>query len=251
VFNIKDVLDPTYEQPGHNAVRMDIPLGGRTTASLLYSPVDTWKESGKLLRIKAGWGRFDTTAVLIETRWDLHDYTSLEGDEPGFKAVPEIRRLVGGSAVGELLGLGIWAEFAYSWMERTPDFYELVTGADITFTNQTYVMAEFYRNTSAPSDPEGYSLNDWMRYFASERKTVCRDQVYGMVRHPLTDLLDVALQGIVCLSDGSWAFVPTAYYSLSDDAEIFAYLNLNFGSEGKAYSRNLGNGGLIRLRIYF
>ncbi|NOR53859.1 MAG: hypothetical protein GQ536_07215, partial [Candidatus Aminicenantes bacterium] len=27
VFNIKDLLDPTYEQPGYNAVRLDVPIG--------------------------------------------------------------------------------------------------------------------------------------------------------------------------------------------------------------------------------
>lgn len=27
VFNIKELIDPTYEQPGHNAVRLDIPIG--------------------------------------------------------------------------------------------------------------------------------------------------------------------------------------------------------------------------------
>jgi len=37
VFNIKDPLDPTYEQPGHNALRVDVALGNNTTLTALAS----------------------------------------------------------------------------------------------------------------------------------------------------------------------------------------------------------------------
>ena len=47
VFNIKDPLDPTYEQPGHNAIRVDVPLGSDYTFTTIYSPDDEWKNSAK------------------------------------------------------------------------------------------------------------------------------------------------------------------------------------------------------------
>jgi hypothetical protein len=251
VFNTKDVLDPTYEQPGHNAVRLDVPAGGRSTVTALYSPEASWSESGKLLEIKAGAGRFDLSLDLIETFWVFHDYTRFDPEAQDFTALPGKRRLLGGSAVGELLGLGVWAEFAYNWMERTDDYYELVLGGDYTFDSQTYVMTEYYRNTLGKSDFRDYSLNDWMRFFTAEQKAVSRDQLYVFLQHPVTDLLNLGVQDVLSLSDGSMALAPTAFYSLSDSVELFAYLSFSIGSEGKAYGANNGHGGLLRLRVYF
>ena len=251
VFNTKDVLDPTYEQPGHTAMRVDIPLSGSYTVTALYSPESTWSESGKLFQFKGLLGRFDYALTLIETEWTLHDYTRFEPSAMNFAALTEQRRLLGGSAAGELLGLGVWAEYAYNWMEKSLNFYELVLGWDYTFDFQTYVMLEFYRNTMGKSDPGSYDLNDWMRFFAAEQKSLTRDQLFVLVQHPATDLLYLGLQSIFSLSDGSLALVPTANYSLSDNVELFAYLNFNTGGEGTAYAPSLGSGGLLRLRVYF
>ena len=251
IFNTKDVLDPTYEQPGHNAVRVDVPVGGRSTVTALYSPESTWTESGKLFEVKSGLGRFDLMLDFIETLWVFHDYTRFDPAAQNFVALPGKRSLLGGSAVGELAGLGVWAEFGYNWMEHTEDFYELVVGGDYTFDSQTYVMAEFYRNTLGKSDYLEYDLNDWMRFFTAEQKAVSRDQLYVFAQHPVTDLLSLGLQNVLSLSDGSLALAPTASYSLSDNVELFAYLNFSIGSEGKAYGSNMGHGGLLRLRVYF
>lgn len=251
VFNTKDVLDPTYEQPGHNAVRVDVPAGSRSTVTALYAPEATWEESGKLFELKSGFGRFDFTLDFIETYWVLHDYMRFDPEAQYFVALPGKRSLLGGSAVGELAGLGVWAEFAHNWMEQGKNFYELVVGGDYTFDSQTYVMAEYYRNTQGKSDYLEYDLNDWMRFFTAEQKAVSRDQLYTFAQHPVTDLLSLGLQNVLSLSDGSLALAPTALYSLSDNVELFAYLNFGIGSEGKAYGSNMGHGGLLRLRVYF
>jgi hypothetical protein len=251
VFNIKDVLDPTYEQPGHNAVRLDVPLGDRYTVTALYSPEATWGESGKLLQLKGNAGRFDVALTFVQTHWVFRDYTRFDAAAMNFTALPEQRHILGGSTAGELLGLGVWAEFAHSWMEKSRDFSELVLGSDYTFDTQTYVMLEYYANSRAESDYRAYDINDWMRFYAAEHKAVARHQLFVLVQHPVTDLLTLGIQNIAALSDGSVAIVPTAGYSLSDDVELFAYLNINVGAEGKAYGRNMGTGGLLRLRVYF
>ena len=111
------MLDPTYEQPGHNAVRVDVPAGSRSTVTALYAPEATWEESGKLFELKSGFGRFDFTLDLIETYWVFHDYMRFDPEAQYFVALPGKRSLLGGSAVGELMGLGVWAEFAFNWME--------------------------------------------------------------------------------------------------------------------------------------
>ena len=251
VFNIKDPLDPTYENPGHNGIRMDIALGSRTSLSGLYSVDDTWKNSGKLLRIKTGISHFDFSLVAIETVWRYHDYTAFDLAALNFVELPEKRQVVGGSTVGELLGLGIWAEYGYNWMEKTEDFYELVAGLDYTFDFQTYLMVEFYRNTLGKTDFTQYTLTDWMRQFAAEQKTITRDQVYVILNHPITDLIDLGASCIYSISDQSMAVIPTLSWSFSDNMDIMAYLNFNFGKEGAMYSKISGQGGLLRARFYF
>jgi hypothetical protein len=251
VFNIKDVLDPTYEQPGHNAVRLDVPLGNACSVTALYSPGESWKQSAKLIQLKARIPRFDVTFIGIETLWRFHDYTQFDVNALDFLELPQKRSVLGGSLEGELLGLGLWTEYGYSLMENSDDFYELVAGMNYTFDFQTFVMLEYYRNTLCSSDFTQYTLNDWMRYFAAEQKAVSRDQVYALIQHPVTDFMDLGLMSIVSISDGSLALVPTLNWSFSENLDIMAYANVNFGKEGTAYSRITGSGGLLRARVYF
>lgn len=251
VFNIKDPLDPTYEQPGHNAIRVDVPIGSNYTFTTLYSPDDEWKNSAKLIQIKGRISHFDYSLIAIEKVWRFHDYTQFDFLNMNFLELPEKRQLVGGSTAGELLGLGVWSEYGYNKMEHSKNFHELVVGADYTFDFQTYVMLEYYQNTLGKKSKNQYDINDWMRQFASEQKTISRDQVYCFIQHPATDFIDIGSSIIYNISDGSLALVPTLNYSLSANLDLMAYLNYNFGEEGAAFDTNAGNGGLIRARIYF
>ena len=251
VFNIKELFDPAYEQPGHNALRLDVPLGSMYTLTTLFSPEDTWKNSAKLIQIKGRISHFDYSLTGIEKVWRFHDYTRFDFVNMDFLELPGKRKLLGASTAGELLGLGVWAEYAYNWMENSEDFYELVVGTDYTFNFQTYMMIEYYRNTLGKTDYEQYNLNDWMRMIALEQKAISRDQIYVFIQHPVVDLLSVGISTIYSISDNSFALVPTLNYSLSDNVEVFAYLNINFGQEGKVFAKNMGNGGVIRARVYF
>ena len=244
VFNIKDVLDPTYEQPGHNAIRLDVPLGTVYNVSVLYSPEESWEGSAKLVWVRGRIARFDYSLMAVERIWRFHDYTT-------FVEMLEKRRLLGFSTAGELFGLGLWAEYGYNRMEQTRNFYELVVGSDYTFDSRTYVMVEYYRHTLGKTDYRTYDLNDWMRYFTNEQKAISRDQAYVLIQHPVTDFVTLGLSGIYSLSDGSLALVPTLNTNLSENLDVLAYLNVNFGKEGTAFSRTQGSGGLLRARVYF
>jgi len=251
VFNIKDVLDPTYEQPGQNAIRLDVPIGTVYSFTALYSPEDIWKNSAKLIRFKGRISHFDYSLIAIERLWHFHDYTQFDIEDMNFVELPERRQLLGASTVGELLGLGVWAEYGYNEMEHSKDFYELVVGTDYTFDFQTYVMVVFYWNTLGKTDFEHYDLNDWMRQFAVEQKTISHDQIYVFIQHPATDLLSLGLSSIYSISDNSFVLIPTLNYNISENMEIMAYLNFNYGIEGTAFSKSAGSGGLLRARVYF
>ncbi len=253
VFNTKDLLDPTYEQPGHNAVRLDVPIGSRYTFTTLYAPGDTWKESDKLIEFKGRISHFDYHLIAVEKTWRFHDYTQFNQDfmNPGFWGQPEKRRMLGFSTAGELFGLGLWSEFGYNWMEETDAFYELVVGSDYTFDSGTYIMTEYYRNTLGKTNKQDYTLNDWMRFLAQEQKAIARDHVYCLVQHPAMDVMTLGFSTIFSITDGSLALLPMMQYSPFQNIEILVYINLYLGEENAVFNKNMGNGGLIRVRVYF
>lgn len=244
VFNYKDLLDPTYEQPGHNAYRIDFPINNKYSIVLLYSPERTLENSGKLIRIKGKLGHFDYSLIGIEKEFLLTDYFT-------FDDTTRKRKILGGDFVGEFLGLGVWEEYAYNFIKDTDDFYESVTGIDYTFIGGTYFMCEYYRNTSGKCDYKKYDLNDWLQFITAQTKTISRDQIYASLTHPMTDLITAGTSVITSLNDGSLSLIPSFTYSLFENVDLSLFLNFNLGKKGSNYDRTLGNGGTARLQIYF
>lgn len=253
LFNNKDVFDPTYEQQGHNAIRLDLNLAARINISAIYTPENDWKNSGKLIKLKSGLGHFDFSLLAARRNWTFTHFLPPETVSARWfpEAVSEKRAVFGGDLVGQLLGCGVWLEASYNKMEQTQNFTELVVGADYTFDSQTYVMFEYYRNELGKTNFDEYNLDDWMQYLLTEKKAISQEQLYSMIQHPLTDLINVGISVIYSISDQSLALLPTVNYSIFQNVELFGYLNLYFGESGKNFSKDYGNGGLVRIRVYF
>lgn len=245
LFNIKDVLDPTYEKPGHNAVKMEAQVASRVHLTGILSPFgEDLSHTGGLLRLKAGMGHFDFSLIGQRLHENVTDYNT-------FRVTGRERNLLGMDFVGQLFGLGVWGEGAYNFIENDDNFYEFILGGDYTFENGFYALVEYHRNSRAKSDYREYTLNDWMHFFSGERKTISRDQVYGFIQYPATDLLSVGGSFIVSTSDESAALIPTISYNPLQNLEITLTLSAYTGEKGKAYSSTMGNGGFIRAKIYF
>ncbi len=245
VFNLKDALDPTYEQTGHNAARLDVMLSNRISVMFLYSPIESdWNNSGKLVRLKVGLGHFDFVLTGYEFQDELTDFYSLS-------VTNERRRLAGFEFVGQLLGLGVWGEGAYNFMETSDDFYEFLVGTDYTFESGFYCLLEYHRNERGKTSYEDYNINDWLRFYLGESKTISQDQMYTMISYPITDLINLQLMSIVSISDGSAAFIPVIDYNIFENVDLSIMGNIYAGSEGKIYSSKLGNGVVMRARAYF
>ena len=245
VFNLKDAMDPTYEQTGHNGVRLDIMLLNRTSIMFLYSPIESdWNNSGKLFRLKVGLGHFDFVLTGYEFRDKSTDFYSAS-------VTNERRRLTGCEFVGEIFGLGVWGEGAYNLMEISDDFYEFLLGSDYTFETGLYVLFEYHRNERGETRYEDYNINDWLRFYLGESKTINQDQIYALISYPVTDLINLQLMSIVSVSDGSAAVVPVVDYNIFENVDLNVMGNIYMGSEGKVYNSKLGNGVVIRARAYF
>lgn len=251
LFNTKDLFDPAYEQPGHNAIRLDWQIGNRTVITGLISPENTWEESTELIQVKFGLSRFDLSVMGARTLQIRSDYTAF--DPLTFSVIENsnFRMVYGADLNGELLGIGIWTECAYHQMETWDDYFEWLAGMDFTFQSGTYCMAEFYINSEGRLNEADYTFNDWLRYLNAEQKALSRDQVYGLIQHPVTDLMNLGLSGIYSISDGSAALLPTLSWTPDQNLEIMAYINRLAGDRTDVFNFRLGNGGLIRARVYF
>jgi len=244
VFNFKNVVDPTYEQPGHNAVRADYYMSANYRITALYSPQENFDGSTKMIKFAGKIPRFDYSITFIKTNWITTNYLTSQRYE-------QLRNLYGFDFSGELFGLGLYGEFAHNQMEISKDYDEMVFGLNYTFDFQTYVMFEYYRNTSLKKNSDDYTLNDWMRYMNSENKSICQDQLFTYIQHPATDLISIGMIILASVSDGSVAVVPRADYNILQNVEISIFANFGLGKKNTAYSKDLGSGGFIRTRIYF
>ncbi len=260
LFNVKDVLDPTYEQTGHNAVRLELALNSKLSIDSYFAPGEEFKDSGAMLKLKSNVGRFDVSVLGIRNQWQRSDYLNpalLIDPNAAFSTYQ--RQMLGGDLVGELLGLGVWAEGGYTFVDlqkgagitNLENFWELVLGLDYTFKSGLYVMGEFYHNSLLPGDWHDYTLNHWMWYFTTETRAISQDNFFGLVQYPLTDLMTVGGMFIGSLSDGSAAIVPMLNWNMFQNIELLTYVNINTGQDGQAYAANLGNGGIVRMRVYF
>ena len=280
VFNQKDMIDPTYEQPGHNALRMDVPLGRGFRLTSIYAPTEKWEYTDVLVKLKGRFSHFDFSIMGIQKFWKYSDARIFDLIQMNFLQLKTKRHIFGADMVGEVFGLGVWTEYAYNnvriietdknaYIEKylshhsmyssiafppplnIKSYYEFVAGMDYTFDFQTYVMFEFYRNTSAKSDDKNYDLNDWMQFLLAEKKAISRDQLYFFAQHPITDLINFGSSAIYSISDGSFALIPMVTYNIFENVDVSLFGNYYFGEEGTAYSKNLGNGGMVRARVYF
>lgn len=245
VFNKKDAVDPTYEQSGHNALRLDVYPAARVSLTILYTPLlEKWEDSGKLGRLKIGLGHFDVSAIGYQFYDTLTDFYT-------FQQFTQERILFGGDIVGELFGLGVWGEGIYNVMENEDDSYEFLAGFDYTFEGGFYSMVEYHHNSLGRSDYREYDLNDWMRYVTGETKTLCQDQLYGLIQFPLADLVTLGSMAIFSINDQSAVIIPMITCSLFENVDITSMINLYTGGEGKTHSNAFGYGGFIRATVYF
>ncbi len=244
LFNIKDILDPTYEQPGVNGLRLAIGIFSDYTLMLFYSPEDSWEQSGKLMRLVGRISHFDYALSAGEILQRNTDYLNIQ-------SLDEKHGMLGFDLNGELLGIGCWSENAYNYMKSSPDYWENIIGIDYTYSSGWYVMAEYFHSETGKKISDQYNFNDWLRYLSTDIKGLSRHQIYGYSFYPLTDLLNIGASIIYSISDHSSLFIPTIEYSIADNIMLTCFGSVYTGQEGSMYSHNMGQGALIRLRAYF
>jgi len=63
LFNQKDIMDPTYEDAGVDAIQLKFPIGPLFAFKGIIQPVDKWKNSTQYYQLKAWLGSFDVSVL--------------------------------------------------------------------------------------------------------------------------------------------------------------------------------------------
>jgi hypothetical protein len=247
IFNTKQLLDPTYEQTGVNAVRAEIPLKGRTNLDVIISPGTDWKESVKMLQLKTGLGRFDLNGTIGQYIWQRTQFnpTTFLIDKQR-----NLRTVFGGSIVGELASAGIWIESAWNKMENSGDFSEVVVGGDYTFNNGLYIIMEYLHNENGVSSKDNLDINHYLQYFMGETHSLMQDYLFGFLSYPINDFIQFGLLSFGNLNDNSATLNPQIVWNLFQDVDLTIMYSHFIGDDNTEFGVQ-DWGWRIRLRGYF
>ncbi|MBN1333904.1 MAG: hypothetical protein JW971_09090, partial [Synergistales bacterium] len=128
LFNVKSLIDPTDEKPGHEAIRIDYPLSFSSRLLFILDVEDSIGDPGFLLRYKTTIGHFDYSMSYSVKEFTITDFAS-------FALKDQKRNMLGFDLAGEAFGVGLWFEGAYNWVDWGEDFGEWVIGLDYTWEN--------------------------------------------------------------------------------------------------------------------
>lgn len=255
IFNSKSLLDPSYEQTGVTALRIDIPLLERSTLSAVLSPEENWKTSARQLWLKYGVGRFDLSVTAAAYQWE-----TLRSLLYGYGPIDQ-RSLLGGSIVGELLGWGVWSEYGHNEVEyrgavpATVDAYlekpegpfdEFVVGTDHTFDNSLYVLFEYLHNENGVKNKADLTFLDYSRSLEGTSESLMQDYGFLYLMHPTFDFVSLSALVIANFNDNSGTLAPQLDWDVFQNTNISLQSSISWGAEDTEFG--LQDWGL-RLRV--
>lgn len=243
IFNEKNTLDPTYEKVGVNAFKLEARMGNEGLLTGILGIGEDWRSSTKAVKFKQHVVGFDVAVSYVKKKQVVYDFDL-------FNENFEKRRLVGGTFSGELIGLGVWGEGAYNFMQSTDDFGQYLVGVDYTLENGLYFISEYFRNGLGKTDKSQYDLTDWVRLLSADGENLGRNYLFVGERYPIAELWNWSNFAILNLNDKSGIFFPWFEYSLNDNTELMFVGYVPFGAKETELGE-FGKGGFARIRVYF
>ncbi len=241
-FRPKDVLEPTYEREGVGAISTKIPLGALSDIQMALVPNGSLDTSGKVLRARHHVRGVDVSALVAEL------YEPVASSELGGEEDLERRITVGGDLSGEVLGLGVWGEAAWSshdgkrWLEAT-------VGGNYTLENGTFILLETYFNGRGEWG-DSYALKSWLARALGHRLSLGQGILLALVNRTVAQIWTVGMSGLVNMGDGSVALVPAVVYAFAENVDLTLNGVVPLGPEGTEFGTG-DAGGFLRGRVYF
>ncbi len=246
LFRPKNVLEPGYEREGVGAITARLPLGVLSDIMIGLTPEGSFRTSGKLVRVRHHLAGFDLSALAailyepaLPIRFNVTD-----------RQHPERRRTLGGDATGELFGLGVWAEAA--WSDHAGDrWVEATAGGNYTLRDGTLLLLEgHYNGRGAWSYPYAPAL--WFGRLAGGVRSLGKAILYGSVSRPMGSyqLWAVGLSALANVGDPSGVLVPYVSYAFAENVDLLFNGLVYLGSDGAEFGGQRF-GGFLRGRVYF
>ena len=218
IFNRKDLIDPTYEQPGVNALQIEIPLQDRTLLDAIILPDSTWEMSTKMIQIKQGFGSFD---ISLNGAYQHHLVSNAEAGY-GYESV----YFVGGAFVGEFWEFGLWGETLWS-LDVDDNYGEFVLGTDHTLNNGLYIMCEYLHNSLGADEDD---LHDHYMYnYRGEIHSLMKNYIFTMGMYNVTDYIASSMVVFGNLDDGSYILAPQIDWEVFEDVTVGVWVSQSFG----------------------
>ena len=236
IFNKKDIMDPTYENRGIDAIQLNVPIGSKLTMRGIIQPENSFDKSKQYIEAKT-WLSFADVS-LIYARTQLNNFN-------------DIKDVYGINMEGDILGFGVRTEFTANRMNYDNDNlqYKYILGADFTFENSLYILGEYLHNDFGAKENET-ELADYMAYFQWQQISLNQNYLFLMAMYPITDLLDGSLSGICNFDDQSFVVNPQLVYRIYENVELTLMGNIFIGGNTDEFGYQ-EIGGRIRLRAYF
>jgi len=133
--------------------------------------------------------------------------------------------------------VGVWAEAAFTSPRDSVDGYSKIqnmyaqvdVGADYTFENGLYVLAEYYFNRLGQDDPDDYSANDLFYQYMGDMTGFGRHYLMAGLRRNFLEKIDASLFAFTNLTDQSAIIMPSLDYFWSDDVSVRLDIALSAG----------------------
>jgi len=240
LFRPKNLLEPTYEREGVGALSARIALGSLSDILVGLVPEGGLDTSGKVVRLRHHIAGYDLSLLAAE----LHEPKGIIGGG----SLLERRYTLGGDFSGEVLGLGLWAEAAWSDHAGT-QWIEATMGTNYTLENGLFLMVEgFYNGRGKWSDP--YPITAWLGRFFEGQRSLGKLMVFAHANKLVGQLWTIGLSSLTNAGDGSFVLIPSVSYAFAQDVDILFNGLIYVGPDGTEFGMHR-QGGFLRIRVYF
>jgi len=249
VFQARNMLDPTYELVGVNAVKVEYLLSNQATFTGVMNVSEQFENSNYAIKLKNHINGFDVSLSHVYFQYSTTDmYT--------FTELKEQKHQIGADFSGSIGGFGVYGEGAYRMdasKSNTTDsnFLNALVGLNYYFPNGLYMFGEYYFNQNGISTHENYNINDWMNYLGPYAEGLGKHYLFYGINSPFGTNWNISTFLLWNISDGSYMVYPRVEYSVGNNTEIISQLFLPYGRHYTTEFGSGGVGGMIRIRVYF
>ena len=228
-FSGKSSLDPTYEVPAHDAVRLAAPLprNGEARMAVIAGPAP-----GRLQELSG----FAAVRVNLLFDWELSAATRYGSWTTDSLAVEAGRENVYGLATaGQVRDVGLHGELAWvDWPQgRGTDHLRGLAGLDTTLDSGKVLLLEYrYDGAGGTGD---YKAAEWLAALSGERSGLARNAIYASATQTVMDVAEISLAAVVNLDDTSAALVPQVSVNFSERAESRLTMAVPLGRDGSEH----------------